>query len=358
MEKNNTSNENNYYRPWENLKESLDNGKTVLRLPEKVVKNLEHKHYGVYGHSAVQICSWTKKSIAEKGTCYKEKFYGIECHSCMEFSPAAMWCQQNCTFCWRPMEFMKNIEIKEEEVDEPKIIFENLLEKRKKLISGMGGHPEVNKTKFNQSFKKNPSHYAISLSGEPTMYPKLDKMIEYLKTIKETKTIFLVTNAQIPEFFEKLINNPNAEPTQLYISLDAPNKELFDKINISLYKDGWERLNKSLILFSKLKTRRILRFTQIKNKNDLEDHLEGYKKLIEKGKPDFIEIKAFMYLGMSRERHNKEEMPDYTEVLEFTKKLSNYLNNYEYVASAPNSRITLLKRKNSKYNLKIEKFEN
>ncbi len=351
-----TNQDATYYRPWENLKETTKEGKTVLRLPQKVVSSLQKKHYGVFGHSAVQVCGWTKKSLTKKGVCYKQKFYGIECHSCMEFSPAAMWCQQNCTFCWRPMEFMKNVEIIAEEVDEPIEIMQNLFEQRKKLLSGFGGHKDIDMQKFKDA--QEPSHYAISLSGEPTMYPRLDEIVKYLKTLPKTKSIFIVTNAQIPEFFEKLQKDKKALPTQLYISVDAPSEELFNKVNISLYKDGWQRLQKSLKIFSKLDTRRIIRFTQIKGLNDKQEHLEGYKKLIQLGNPDFIEIKAFMYLGMARGRHTKEQMPQYVEVVEFAKKLSSYLENFDYVDTAPNSLIALLRRTDSKYPVHLEKFEN
>lgn len=345
-----------YYRPWENIKETKNDGKEVLRLPEKITKSLEKKQYGMYGHSGVQVCSWTKKSLTNKGVCYKQKFYGIECHSCMEFSPAVMWCQQNCTFCWRPMEFMKNIEINAEEVDDFKDIIDNLIKERKKLLTGFGGNSNVNHKKLEEA--QTPSHYAISLSGEPTMYPKLDKMISYLKELPKTKSVFLVTNAQIPEFFEKLKKNPKALPTQLYISLDAPNKEMFDKINISLYENGWERLKKSLKIYSELNTRKIVRFTQIKGLNDKEEHINEYENIIELGKPDFIEIKAYMHLGMSTGRHSKEQMPEFKEVEEFAKKMSSKLKNYDYVDAAPNSRIILLRRKNSPYQVSIEKFEN
>ncbi|NCC70770.1 4-demethylwyosine synthase TYW1, partial [bacterium] len=290
-----------YYRPWENITKINKNGSEVLRLPENIVKNLEKKHYRVFGHSAVQICNWTKKSLTDKGVCYKQKFYGIECHSCMEFTPAVMWCQQNCTFCWRPMEFMKNIEIDPNKVDDFKEIVDTLIEDRKKLLSGFGGNEEINLKKFEEA--KNPSHFAISLSGEPTMYPHLDKMIEYLKSLSKTKSVFLVTNAQIPEFFEKLKINKNALPTQLYISLDAPNEELFNKINISLYPDAWKRLGRSLSIFSNLDTRKIIRFTQIKGLNDKDEYLESYSEIIHKSKTDFIEIKAYMHIGMSRGRH-------------------------------------------------------
>jgi tRNA wybutosine-synthesizing protein 1 len=342
-------------RAWENERITTNEGKIKERLPKKVVQTLEKKQYGIYGHSGVQVCGWTKKSLRDQGVCYKQKFYGIECHSCMEFSPAVMWCQENCSFCWRPMEFMKNIEIKPEYVDDVEDIIENLLEKRKKLLSGFNPGHGANEQKLKEA--QIPSHFAISLSGEPTMYPKLDKMVEYLKTLPKTKSIFIVTNAQIPEFFEKLQNNPNAQPTQLYISLEAPTKELFDKVNMSLYDDGWERLLRSLSLFSTLSCRRLVRFTQIKGLNDDTNYFKDYKELIELGKPDFVEIKAYMHLGMSQNRHSKEQMPEFVEVVDFGKKLARYLGNYDYIDAAPNSRIVLLRRRDSNYTVHLEKFE-
>lgn len=345
-----------YYRPWENIKETKSDGKTVLRLPTKVIESLINKQYGVFGHSGVQICGWTKNSLRSKGVCYKQKFYGIECHSCMEFSPAVMWCQENCSFCWRPMEFMKNIEIKENEVDEPKEIIENLIIQRKKLLSGFGGYPNINRKKLEDA--QIPSHYAISLSGEPTMYPKLNQMVEYLKSLPKTKSIFIVTNAQIPEFFEKLHQNPQALPTQLYISLQSPTEQLFKKINASLYSDGWQRLQKSLVLSSTLPTRKVIRFTHMAGINDDLNLLPEYKKIIELGKPDFIEMKAYMHLGMSRQRHQREQMPEYIQVVEFAKKLAEHLGNYEFADTAANSRICLLRRIDSPYAIFIEQFEN
>ena len=345
-----------YYRGWENEVETDTSGKKVLRLPQKVVSTLEKKQYGVYGHSGVQVCGWTKKSIKGEGVCYKQKFYGIECHSCMEFSPAVMWCQENCSFCWRPMEFMKNIEIDPNEVDDPVKIIDELMKKREKLLNGFNANHGADLKKLEEA--KTPSHFAISLSGEPTMYPHLDKMIEYLKELPKTKSIFLVTNAQIPEFFEKLEHEPKSQPTQLYISLEAPTKEIFKSVNMSLYDDGWERLERSLKTFSRLDCRRLVRFTMIKGLNDKKEYFENYKELLEMGKPDFLELKAYMHIGMSQGRHTKDQMPEFTEVVEFAKQLADYLGNYEYIDAAPNSRIVLLRRNDSKYSLELKEFEN
>ena len=338
--------------------ELKEDGKKVLRLSSNVVDVLKKKQYGVFGHSAVQICSWTKKAMTGRGVCYKQKFYGVDTYSCMEMSPSAMWCQQNCTFCWRPMEFMKNLKIEKDEVDEPDEIIKNLFLERRKLISGMGGHSDIDIKLFRDSFQNLPTHYAISLSGEPTLYPKLPEMVWYLKTLPRTKSIFIVTNAQEPDFFQKILDEPKYQPTQLYISVDASNKELFSKINRSLYKDGWERLLKSLKIFSKLGCRRVIRYTMIKGLNDLDSLMDEYKNLFELGKPDLIEVKAYMHLGMSRYRHTKEQSPTFIEVQKFAKKLERLLGNYKLEGEAPNSKICVLRRVDSKHKLKIEEFEN
>lgn len=336
------------------METKIDNSK--LELNSKIVEKLEKMQYGVYNHSGVQICSWTKKALTGKGVCYKEKFYNVDCHSCCEMSPVLMWCQQNCTFCWRPMEYMKNINIKKFEVDEPKDIIDNLILKRQKLINGFGGNKNLDKDKFKDA--QIPSHYAISLSGEPTMYPKLHEMIKYLKSLPKTKTIFVVSNGQENEYFEYLIENPEYAPTQLYISIDAPNKEIFAKINKSLYKDGWERLQKSLNAMSKIECRTVLRMTQIKGLNDLDEHIKGYCEIFEKSKADIIEVKSYVHIGLSQNRHTKEQMAYMEDVKKFAKKLSQYNKNYRIAAQMKESKIVILHRIDSKYKLEIEKFEN
>ena len=54
---------------------------------------------------------------------------------------------------------------------EPEEIMTNLMAERKKLIMGHYGDPNQDKKKLDESLL--PNHYAISLSGEQTMYPKL-----------------------------------------------------------------------------------------------------------------------------------------------------------------------------------------
>ena len=331
-----------------------------IAIPEFVREKLEHMRYGIVGsHSAVEICAWTKKALRGKGVCYKQKFYGIHCHRCAQMSPAAVWCQQNCVFCWRPMEFMKNIRMRKEEVDPPQKIIEEVVKQRKRLLSGIGGAYDVNLKLWKESFELFPSHWAISLSGEPTLYPLLPELVKELKKRKEVKSIFIVTNGQEPRMLEKLWKE-NALPHQLYISLDAPNKTLFKKINRPPYKDGWERLSKTLSLVAKIPTRRVIRFTVIKGLNDDEKYLPAYAKLFEKSKADFIEVKAYMWLGYSRKRLKIENMPRHHEIKKLSENLLKFLPNYEYMDEQEESRIVVLKRKDSKFERWIifENFRN
>ena len=91
----------------------------------EVQKQLLNKQYGLAGrHSAVQICSWTRKSLRGKGSCYKQKFYGVETYKCCQMSPSAAWCQQSCIFCWRPMEWMQKSFSSGEDADSPENIID------------------------------------------------------------------------------------------------------------------------------------------------------------------------------------------------------------------------------------------
>ena len=48
---------------------------------------------------------------------------------------------------------------------------------------------------------------------------------------------------------------------------------------------------------------------------------EEYAKLIRKADPDFVEVKAYMYVGSSRKRLTLDNMPSFDEVKEFAKKI-------------------------------------
>jgi tRNA wybutosine-synthesizing protein 1 len=112
------------------------------------------------------------------------------------------------------------------------------MKERERLLSGFYGNNKNDKKKLDESLL--PVHYAISLSGEPTMYPKLPQLIKYLKSLKATKSVFLVTNGQEPAMLRRLADE-DALPTQLYLSTNATNRKTFhliDPVTRTLGKGG------------------------------------------------------------------------------------------------------------------------
>ena len=297
-------------------------------LPKKIKKILKKQHYEIVGedeHSAVQICRWTKKSIRDEGVCYKEKFYGIKSHLCGQMTPS-LWCPNRCVHCWRAIELTTGKAIPGK-LNSPKEIIDGCIKAQRKLLQGFKILPETkHKTPSRANMKKweeaqEPMQFAISLSGEPTLYPMVGDLISELR--KRGKTSFLVTNGLTPNKLKELVKKKQL-PTQLYISVNSPNKEIYDKFHRSIMKDAWKKLNDSLEIMSKLKgeTRTIFRMNLVRDLNMEDKHIKEYATLIKKAKPLFVEIKGYMSVGFARQRLDYDRMPTYEEMLDFSKKLA------------------------------------
>ncbi len=313
---------------------------TVISIPERIMERLKKAGYGVAYHGTVEVCHWTKKSLRHQGVCYKRVFYGIDTHRCFEFSPAGMMCHFRCHFCWRPTEFMRKIELEPDAVLGPEELMEALDKERRRLMSGYPGTPAIDKTLLKEALE--PTHYAISLSGEPTLYPRLPELIKYLKSLPKTRSVFLVTNGAEPEMLRKL-EEQDALPTQLYLSVNAPNKELFRKIVHPMVDASWERFMESVDLLSRIRTRTVIRMTMIRGFNDLEGLIPEYVELLKKANPHFIEVKSYMHVGFSTMRLTKSHMLRHDEIKAYAMRLVEQLGGiYRYMDEYPPSRIVVL----------------
>ncbi len=304
---------------------------------------LERQQYRFVGrHSAVKICHWTKRSLTDCDTCYKETFYGINAHRCVQMSPSVGFCQNNCIYCWRETQYsLKNMFEQFNAVDEPSSIVDNCISAQRKLLAGFGGNALANKKKYTEA--QEPIHFAISLSGEPTMYPKLGELIAEINGRGHTS--FLVTNGMLPERLAEL-ENKGQLPTQLYLSLNSTTKEQFEMIAHPLQMDPWERLQKSMALLRRFRgrTRTTVRITLIKGYN-MQD-AEGWASMLMQYTPQFVEVKAYMFVGSSRERLTLENMPSHTEVKEFARQISEHCC-YRIIDEKPESRVVLLMEQDS-----------
>jgi tRNA wybutosine-synthesizing protein 1 len=322
-------------------------------IPENVKKVLKRQHYAIVGkHSAVQVCRWTKKSLTDSGICYKEQFYGIKSHLCCQMSPSVMWCPNRCLHCWRAIELTIDNELKGK-VDSPKQIIDGCIKAQKTLLSGFKGNKKINMKKFKES--QEPMQFAISLSGEPMVYEKIGGLIEELR--KRGKTSFLVTNGLYPEKITEL-EKLKQLPTQLYISVNASDKEIYNKIHRSSKKYAWERLNKSLKVMAGLrgKTRTVFRINLILDLNMNQKHVQAYAKLIEKANPMFVEVKGFMCVGFARQRLEYSKMPLHKDIVDFSKQLLKFLPEYKILDEKKESRVVLLGKSRKDMKIKLNEI--
>ena len=293
---------------------------------------LEYSGYrfvGQYGHAAAKICHWTRKSMVNEGVCYKEKFYGVKSHRCLQMSPAVPFCNQKCSFCWRDLS-QTRIEW-EGEYDDPKTIIEGAIKAQNNLLCGFGGNKKVDRKKLEES--KKPTNAAISLAGEPTLYPEIDELIAEFH--RQDFTTFLVTNGMN---WEKLGSLDN-EPTQLYVSLDAPNEKVYKELCNPQIHDAWNNLNKTLELMNSIDSRTAIRITSVKDKNMF--NTDEYAELINKANPTYVEVKAYMFVGSSRKRLTLDNMPSHQDVRDFAQEIADKTGR-ELTQEAEVSRVVLL----------------
>ncbi len=287
-----------------------------------MVKSLsELKGYQIVGrHSAVKTCLWLKKSLKDEGFCYKQKFYGISSHRCLQMSPALI-CNLSCVHCWRPLDLMPPFL----EWDDPEFIFEESIKAQHRLLSGFHGTDGVNRKKLKEAY--HPNQVAISLIGEPTIYPRIEELVDVYN--RNGFTTFLVTNGTNPEAIERV------EPYQLYLSITAWDEESHKRLQGNKL---WKRVERTIEIFSEKECRRVIRLTLMR---DINMKPEKFVWIVKKAKPDFVEAKAYMHLGHSRLKLERSAMPEHEEVRDFAEELAK-LTGYRISDESRVSRVVLL----------------
>src|SRR3989344_1630516 len=300
---------------------------------ERLKAQLKKEGYGLVGDSsAVKICHWTKNSLKGCGVCFKEQLYGISSAGCAQISVSLYNCEHNCVHCWRNVKQYNNSIVKEE--ISPIEILDGIVEKRKKLLMGFKGSVE-DLEKFEKALT--PSLYTFSLSGEATLYSRIGEMFKEIR--KRVAVSFLVTNGMNPEVLRNL--KEDEFPTQITLSVNAPNKLLYNKWHQTKKKNAWKVFNEAVDVLRNMKgkTRRVIRLTLVNRENGggifgkisnmNEENILEYISLIKRVEPEFIHVKGFKSIGYARERLNYDKQPWFDQVKEFSKKLNFLLEDYE-----------------------------
>ncbi|KAM4566352.1 S-adenosyl-L-methionine-dependent tRNA 4-demethylwyosine synthase TYW1 [Odontesthes bonariensis] len=308
-----------------------DEGERREMITPALREALTKQGYKLIGsHSGVKLCRWTKSMLRGRGGCYKHTFYGIESHRCMETTPS-LACANKCVFCWRHHTNPVGTEWRWK-MDPAEKILEDALEKHQSMIRQFRGVPGVKPERYEEGLAV--KHCALSLVGEPIMYPEINTFIRLLH--RHHISSFLVTNAQFPEEIRSLV-----PVTQLYVSVDASTKDSLKKIDRPLFKDFWPRFLDSLRALGEKRQRTVYRLTLVKAWN--VEEMQAYSELIALGQPDFIEVKGVTYCGESSASSlTMANVPWHQEVVAFVQQLADKLPQYEIACEHEHSNCLLI----------------
>jgi tRNA wybutosine-synthesizing protein 1 len=289
----------------------------------QAIKTLTKQGYHLVGSGAVKPCLWLNRSLRGGDQCYKHHFYGIASHRCVQMTPT-LECNHLCLHCWRPIDDP----VPGNEPLEPAALLEGIMQGQQKFLSGYGGAKTTNVERLLEA--REPKHIALSLMGEPTIYPYLKELIDLIS--KRGMTSFLVSNATHPEVLAEL------KPTQLYLSLNAPDDLLYRRV-CNPTGDLWPKIQESLDLMKQHHCRSVVRMTMVRGLN--MGRPEDYARIIEKAEPDFVEVKSYMHLGRSRDRLDRAAMLEHSEIVSYASAIGDVLG-YQLEAEVPLSRVALL----------------
>ena len=323
-----------------------------VKFPADRLAKYQKAGYRITGpnkHTGVEICRWTKSRMRGERNCYKAT-YGIKSHRCVQMTPTLDFCNFSCSWCWRT--FGKDRAKSENKWDSPKEIVDASIESQRKLLNGFGGNEKTTKKILQEAM--DPSHFAISLDGEPTLYPKIVGLIKEIKD--RGMTAFLVTNGTTPHRLKEMLEK-NIVPTNLYISVYGPDEETHAKGTNAFAKGLWPKVMESLSLFPKFNKkccRTVFRMTCVKGLTMQKP--EEYAKLIAKTKPMFVELKGYSWLGESRDRLKQDAVPTMLELEEFAAEIIK-VTGYTVKARDHVSRVIVMVKDESTWKWNLEKIK-
>ncbi|MBI4360250.1 4-demethylwyosine synthase TYW1 [Candidatus Micrarchaeota archaeon] len=297
-------------------------------------------YIGPSKHAAVQTCLWTKKALTGEGFCYKMTFYGIQSHRCIQWSPCPVHCNFACRFCWRDTSI--HSPQWEGPVDDAETLVQASIDGFNHLLNGYPGNPKTVPKRMEQSL--DPIHTAISLDGEPTLYPELPALIRAFH--KRKITTFLVTNGSNPKML-RLLAQEQSLPTQVYVSLSAWDEASFQSIQKPLQTGLWDNYLESLDVMREMDhDRRVLRMTLAKGLNITPESITGFSEIVGRSGAEYVEVKSYTPVGKSRLRLGPNFAPCHQDMQAVAKDLAEKTG-YLYTAEHEPSQVVLLCRDES-----------
>jgi len=231
-------------------------------VPTTLIQALQkQKYHRIGGHSAVKRCKWFYEALTGGRSCYKHKFYGINSHQCIQMSPAVFYCTQQCLFCWRAQHSDLQVSWNEMTLpvwDVPEDIIRGIVRAQSRILSGYKGHVRLDPR---SSGKPNVQDILLSVWLE-NLHSTNRWESSFTHFGARDMTTFLVTNGTLP----KKLSGLSCEPTQLYVSVCAPNEEVFKRVCRPQVAGAWESLNETLALLQSFRCPTVMRSTLVKTR--------------------------------------------------------------------------------------------
>jgi len=184
----------------------------------------------------------------------------------IDLSPSFKQCNFDCLYCEldksKPTDKMEN---------EPKP--EDIL-KEVEIFLNKYGYPDV---------------ITITANGEPTLYSKLNELIDLLNNIKGKSKLLILTNGST--IYRKDIQNSLKKLDIAKVSLDAVSEKLFKKIDKPIDSISVKEIIKGLKEFRKVfKGELIIEILVVKNVNDTVENIKEIKNVLKEIKPDRVDL--------------------------------------------------------------------
>ena len=162
-----------------------------------------------------------------------------------------------------------------------------------KTVDKMDAYPSVQEIikAIKESFLKHPKIDVITITcnGEPTLYPKLDELVDEINKIKnQTKTLILSNGSTI---YKEEIFNTLLKIDTVKLSLDCVSEKCFKKLDRQNSSVEIEKIVPAMCEFSKeTKNDLVLEVLFVKDLNDKEEELELLYKSIVSINPKRVDI--------------------------------------------------------------------
>jgi wyosine [tRNA(Phe)-imidazoG37] synthetase (radical SAM superfamily) len=133
-------------------------------------------------------------------------------------------------------------------------------------------------------------YITISGSGEPTLHKGLDRIIEVIKRISKNKyPVCVITNSSL--LYRREVRNELKSADLVIPSLDAPNQDIFTKINCPYLGISFNKVLKGLLSFrEEYKGKIWLEIMVVKDINDKKELAYEFKRIISQINPDKVQL--------------------------------------------------------------------